>query len=87
MYKMNSLELYKLLSKYDYTSPFFIGVYPANLLPQLNQFHNPYKLIIANIDDADGKGLHWVLFWFEENGRAYFFDSYGFHPHFYSEEF
>ena len=34
---------------------------------------------VLNLDDTTGNGTHWVA-WYRDNGKNYYFDSYGIQP-------
>jgi len=34
---------------------------------------------VLNLDDTSGNGTHWVA-WYRDNGKNYYFDSYGIQP-------
>ena len=56
------------------------GVYPADRLPEIpNTFDRP-KAFVANTDNHDFPGQHWVAFYFPSKGPSEYFDSYGLPP-------
>ena len=69
---MNSLELDHLLRRYPVT------VCAAD---QIRIENGPF--IIANTDNSDGKGKHWVTFYFNAYGFDDYFDSLGKPPEYY----
>jgi hypothetical protein len=75
---MNTSQLQKALQCDDVVGPSFQGVFACNLLPHhINSFPASF---IANTDTSDQKGEHWVAFYFDHNGNAEYFDSYGLPP-------
>ena len=69
---MNSKEFDKYFVK---TSGIWSGVQPANFILQF-PFQGP-KFIILNMDESDGRGLHWVALYVLYSGPLEFFDSLG----------
>ena len=53
---------------------YMVGVYAADRLPRS---YNKPAAFIANTDNHDGAGVHWVAFYIPAKGRAEYFDSYG----------
>ncbi len=76
---MNGQELQRCMEEDRYTRPVFIGVYASNTLPKQKLKTFPCALI-ANTDPDDKPGKHWCAFYIDLNGKAEFFDSYGFSP-------
>ncbi|KAK3704916.1 hypothetical protein QZH41_005383, partial [Actinostola sp. cb2023] len=54
--------------------PAFLGVFPADRLPTT---HRSGTGLIVNTDPSDRPGTHWVAMYWDNEGRAEFFDSYG----------
>ncbi|KAK3751007.1 hypothetical protein QZH41_020165 [Actinostola sp. cb2023] len=54
--------------------PAFQGVFPADRLPTT---HRSGTGLIVNTDPSDRPGMHWVAMYWDNEGRAEFFDSYG----------
>ena len=54
----------------------FRGVFMRDTLPS-----DPWKqeLGIINLDESEGKGTHWCL-WYTTRNKSYYFDSFGHHP-------
>ena len=57
----------------------FIGVFPADLLPNINKYKKPV-CFIANYDSSNKKGSHWVSFFINKDNIEYF-DSFGILPY------
>ena len=60
-----------------HAAPIFKGVYSADTLPVLPETPGAY---VVNTDIAGNPGLHWVTFYFPENGLPEYFDSFGLKP-------
>ena len=56
----------------------FLGVFPAHKIPSWPN-KTPF-CFIANTDTADKSGQHWVAFYFGNDHKGHFFDSFGRHP-------
>ena len=56
--------------------PRFRGVFLRDSLPL-----EPKRIEcgILNLDNTSGNGTHWVA-WYADNGKNYYFDSYGIQP-------
>jgi len=64
----------------------FKGVFPASQLPPVGDITGakvkyPF-CFVANTDSADKNGQHWVAFYFDEEGKARYFDSFGKKPYY-----
>ncbi|KAL6423085.1 hypothetical protein ACFW04_010516 [Cataglyphis niger] len=53
------------------------GVYPADRVPRV---WTRSTAIVANTDEHNRPGEHWVAFFLDEHGSATYFDSYGISP-------
>jgi len=83
--KMNTKQLESILEADKATRTQFQGVYASDLLPtQVESYPSGY---IANVDPSNKDGSHWVAFYFTNDGKAEFWDSYGQSPHLYSKNF
>ena len=72
---MNTLQLERILSSDKYTSKYFEGVLAADELPRyVTSFPSAY---VVNTNPSDEPGKHWLAFFFDSDGIAEFFDSYG----------
>ena len=75
---MNTSQLEKALKCDEVAGPSFRGVFACNLLPvHVSTFPASF---VANTDTSDEKGEHWVAFYFDHDGNAEYFDSYGIPP-------
>ena len=82
---MDTVQLTLVLRKDKYTRGVFQGVYPSDKLPtSVSSFP---ALFIANVDDSNKPGSHWVAFYFTKDREGEFFDSYGLPPSNYSKTF
>lgn len=63
----------------------FQGVFASDQLPyRVADYPSAY---IANVDPSELPGSHWVAMYFNEEGKAEFWDSYGQAPELYSKHF
>ena len=74
---MNNLEIRALLTRDPRTRRVFRGVFPRDKLPQYEKDVSAY---IINTDHSRGPGEHWVCVWFNGQGGAEYFDSFGLPP-------
>lgn len=82
---MNTLQLEKILTSDRYTSKYFEGVLAADELPRyVLSYPSAY---VVNTDSSDEAGKHWLAFFFDSDGIAEFFDSYGGVPGDYDSNF
>jgi hypothetical protein len=72
---MNTTQIRQVLSS-DRPTP-FKGVFPCDSLPVEIEFP---CAIVANTDARGLGGEHWVCYYFDEQGNAEYFDSYGIKP-------
>lgn len=72
---MNSSEIRKILKSDAAVAPTFLGVFPIDRLPNIQQ-RQPSSLV-ANTDTSDGPGKHWLAMYFDGQGKGIYFDSYG----------
>jgi hypothetical protein len=73
---MNTSDLTELLGTNEHTRRAFRGVYASDQLP--SSCH-PLSLYVFNTAPSHDSGEHWVCVYFEQHGRAYYFDSFGNH--------
>ena len=71
---MNSQEIQRKIEQV--CGDIFVGVYAKNRLPELSR--TP-ALLIANTDDDDKSGTHWVALYIARNGE--YFDTFAKRPH------
>lgn len=68
-------QLISILKNDPFTKDVFQDVYPIDLLPEkVERFP---AAIIANTDESNEDGEHWVTFYFPNRYIGEFFDSYG----------
>ena len=72
---MNSLEILQALQRLNCRD---VGVYAADRLPRV---WTRSTAIVANTDEHNRPGKHWVAFYIDEHGHGTYFDSYGLPPH------
>jgi hypothetical protein len=76
---MDTFAIERVLQSSETTRDRFVGVYPANLLPN-NALPRP-AILVANVDSDYGPGSHWVCFHLPSyNCGVEFFDSFGVAP-------
>ena len=71
---MDTLQIERILKKDPYAK-IFKGVYPKDL--STVECIGSY---VVNTDPSTAPGEHWVATFFNNQGSAEFFDSYGLHP-------
>lgn len=71
---MNSLEILRAL---HHLNVGHAGVYPADRIPRV---WTKSTAIVANTDNHDRPGQHWVAFYLDKHGEGTYFDSYGLPP-------
>ena len=71
---LTNLEIIDAVRKLEI--PRFRGVFLRDNLPV-----EPKRMEcgVLNFDDTSGNGTHWVA-WYSDNGKMYYFDSYGIQP-------
>jgi len=77
---MNNWEISKTMRLFPSTRNRFVGVYPADKVPEN---FLPFTLpccFIANTDPSWKPGTHWVAAFVDKNGNVEYFDSYGRRP-------
>ena len=81
---LDTAQLVMMLTGNPITKPYFHGVYPADELSGVRwaplKIEKYPALLIANTDESDMPGQHWVGFFFTEDKTCEFFDSYGNQP-------
>ena len=80
---MNSLEMSAWLEKDQSTKSIFIGVFARDELPDIKKLP---ACFILNTENRSQAGEHWLAFYYNKHGIAYFFDSYGKSPAFFQLE-
>ncbi len=72
---MNTNQLRSILITDPEVSQFFIGVFPSNKIPIVDQ-----GCMVINEDISTKQGTHWVAIFKFDNGLVEYFDSYGREP-------
>lgn len=75
---MNSLEINKILSRNNVTSPFYIGCFPANQIP-LYASHYPLCMVV-NMDPGWLPGSHWIAIYSPCQNWVEYYDSFAIWP-------
>lgn len=75
---MDSLEIHAILSKDPYCKRYFIGVFPADKLPNSLPLNCAF---VVNADKSTSSGSHWFSL-FKKGRNCYIFDSFGRLPQF-----
>ena len=82
---MNSQQLQFCLEKLiDSSSCYFMGVFPRDLIPNLNADSRFPCCFVVNSDPSTQLGTHWLAFYFSDFSTCDFIDSYASHPSNYS---
>ncbi len=74
---MNGDQIERILRNDAKCRPLFLGVFPKDLLPQVDQ--TPI-LIVCNTDPHDKPGEHWIAIYVENESYGEYFDSFGLEP-------
>jgi len=77
--RMNTSQIQKALAGDQVTGPDFAGVFACDQLQGKKITKFPCCLV-ANTDPQSERGSHWVCYYFDKNGNAEYFDSYGVKP-------
>ncbi len=72
---MNTAQLYSILGTDSEVSRFFVGVFPSNKIPIVEQ-----GCMVINEEPSGKEGSHWVALFKFDNGIVEYFDSYGRQP-------
>jgi hypothetical protein len=76
-------DLDRLGTANESISPYYLGCYPANVLPSNIRKHCCW---IWNVDESDKSGTHWAAI-AKRNDHITFFDSYGKTPEFFKRTY
>ena len=76
MNSLTTLELNKILYENSATKHFFVGTYPACIIPKTKK---TFYSFITNTQTHDEFGGHWTA-WIVDGNRLIFFDSFGRNP-------
>lgn len=82
---MYARQIDKMLRTDRYTRSSYLGVFPADRLPQ--KITNFPSALVVNTDPHQLPGSHWVAFYFTDKKEGEFMDSYGHSPGFYHPAF
>ncbi|KAJ8049258.1 hypothetical protein HOLleu_01933 [Holothuria leucospilota] len=74
---MDTKQLLQTVKSDSIVSNYFHGVFPSDCLPRI-RFPFP-RAFIANTDQADKPGSHWVAMYFDDSGADFFY-SFGRRP-------
>ena len=77
---MNNVDISKVLRHIRVTRNIFIGVFPAEKVPNKKDIISYPCCFIANTQPSWLPGEHWVAVYVGKNGISEFFDSYGRRP-------
>ena len=80
---MNEITIKEILTRDIYTKKCFVGVFARDELPLINSYPCCF---VFNTKPRNHFGEHWLAMYYDKNGYATFFDSYGMHPEFYKLE-
>lgn len=76
-------DITKELSKDIYSRLSFIGVFPRDRLPDIYKY--PCSFVL-NTHPSSKIGEHWIAFYFNQEKKCDFFDSFGLPPSYYNLE-
>ncbi len=76
---MNNQEISALMRSHKDVQNIFVGVYPANLLPETIRKDKPCAYI-ANTENHVHHGSHWCCFYFPKHSLPEYWDSFGMEP-------
>lgn len=79
---MNTKDLIRMAKSDKMLKSLFMGVFPADILLNVRPYYP--SCMIANTDMHQEPGKHWVAFFFTEDGKGEFFDSFGMPPQHYN---
>ncbi len=77
--ELSNFELERII-KTQNIQKIFLGVFARNQLPIISSYPCCF---IANNENSNKKGEHWIAFYYDQYKYCYFFDSYGLDPAFY----
>jgi hypothetical protein len=70
-------DIRNVLQRDKRTTDLFKGVYAYDKLPSRATASSVY---VCNTDPSTEPGEHWIVIYFDDKGRAEYFDSFGLHP-------
>ena len=73
MKALTTLDIDHILTNNSVTSQYYIGTYPACILPYSDQKQYSF---VTNVENHSEKGLHWTA-WYVQDNTILFFDSFG----------
>lgn len=76
---MDTIQIINAMNMKKVTKQIFKGVYASNKLPKQKIKIKPACYII-NTDPSTKPGTHWVAIYLPKNGKAEYFDSFGYEP-------
>ena len=71
---MNNIQIDQICSTDHILKKYYVGVFPANRLPNRNKL-KPQCFMIANLDPDTKDGSHWVLLYIRKQ-TCFYFDSF-----------
>lgn len=75
--ELNTRQIIDILRQDKSSFPNFLGVFPRDRIPLKIKYPSSF---ILNTDKSNQKGEHWLAIYYDKEGNADFFDSYGRHP-------
>lgn len=75
---MDTIQINRLMRKYEWNEQKFCGVLPIDKLP-LKKVKRPCSFIITT-DDSSLPGRHWFALYLPRTGPIEYFDSFGIKP-------
>lgn len=82
---MNSNELKLIVQNDKVLNRHFLGVFPRDKLPFINQ--KGMQIFIVNCSKSGTPGTHWVLMCYNGRRHVLYYDPFGFPDYYYGKEF
>ena len=74
---MNTAEINQVMNSMQTTKHHYLGTFPSDKLPFPTRFPSCF---IANLDNSNQPGSHWVAVYLTKTGKAEFYDTYARQP-------
>jgi hypothetical protein len=77
---LSNFQIHRVLKKDLYAQNIFKAVLPRDKLPSNVEYPSAY---VFNTHTSEQEGEHWLAIYYDTNGIATFFDSFGLDPYYY----